>query len=169
MVPPTRPPTHTTPHPSKGEQHPGGCDSDRYPEEAQGGWEDSQDNTHDYSHPSWDDWDAEPSWDAGGAQVGQGGWVDGGEAQVGSNRWRWPSLLCQQFHSNVSFPTTLNLVSVVTQQPFCLFVAPGRGGRGGRRLRRGTPTRIHLQGSPPPPSSCRRSSSCSSNCCLNRR
>lgn len=70
-------------------------DSDQCPEEAQGGWDGSQGNMQDYSHPSWDDaqdnWDcapsySEPSWDAEGAQVGQGGWVDGGQTQVASNR-----------------------------------------------------------------------------------
>lgn len=92
----------TTPYPYKGgqnaEEQPQ-YDSDQYPEEAQGGWEYSEGNTQDYSHPSWDDaeaaqdnWDAaqsytEPSWDTGGTQVGQGGWVDD-EAQVGSNESR---------------------------------------------------------------------------------
>lgn len=124
MVPPARPPPTpppTTPYPSKGEQNPEEqqqYDSDQYPEEAQGGWDDSQGNTQDYGHPSWDNaqtaqdsWDAapsytEPSWDADGAQVGESGWVDGGEAQVESNKseggcgppgistFKDPSVLC---------------------------------------------------------------------------
>ncbi|XP_056881944.1 myc box-dependent-interacting protein 1b isoform X3 [Takifugu flavidus] len=91
--------TTTAPQaPSLGEQNPEEqqqqqYDSDQYPEEARGGWDYSEGNTHDYSHPSWDDaqtaqdnWDAahsysEPSWDIGGTQVGQGGWADDEEAQ----------------------------------------------------------------------------------------
>ena len=73
-------------------------DSDQYLEEARGGWDGSQGDTQDYSHPSWDvsrtaqgNWGAapsysEPSWDTDSAQVGQGARVGGGEAQVGSNR-----------------------------------------------------------------------------------
>lgn len=109
MVPPTCPPptppdNHLTPW--KGEQNPEEqqqYDGDQYLEEAQGGWGDSQGNTQDCSHPGWDDahtdqdtWDAaasysEPSRDADGAQVEQGGWVDGGEAQVGSQGGSGPS------------------------------------------------------------------------------
>ncbi|XP_029696121.1 myc box-dependent-interacting protein 1b isoform X2 [Takifugu rubripes] len=96
--------TTTAPQvPSLGEQNPEEqqqYDSDQYPEEARGGWDYSEGNTHDYSHPSWDDaqtaqdnWDAahsysEPSWDIGGTQVGQGGWADDEEAQVGSTKFR---------------------------------------------------------------------------------
>uniref|UniRef100_A0A674NH61 Myc box-dependent-interacting protein 1 n=1 Tax=Takifugu rubripes TaxID=31033 RepID=A0A674NH61_TAKRU len=102
--PSTPPPSpHANPYPLKGEQNPEEqqqYDSDQYPEEARGGWDYSEGNTHDYSHPSWDDaqtaqdnWDAahsysEPSWDIGGTQVGQGGWADDEEAQVGSTKFR---------------------------------------------------------------------------------
>lgn len=101
LVPPIRPhPPYAKPYPLKGEQNleeQQQYDSDQYPEEAQGGWDYSEGNTHDYSQPSWDEaqtaqdhWDAapsysEPSWDIGGTQVGQGGWADDEEAQVGSN------------------------------------------------------------------------------------
>lgn len=101
--PSTPPHPHVNPYPLKGEQNPEEhqqYDSEQYLEEAQGGWDDSEGNTQDYSHPSWDDaqtaqdnWDAahcysEPSWDSGGTQVGQGGWADDDEAQVGSKKCR---------------------------------------------------------------------------------
>uniref|UniRef100_A0A674MWD8 Myc box-dependent-interacting protein 1 n=1 Tax=Takifugu rubripes TaxID=31033 RepID=A0A674MWD8_TAKRU len=67
--PSTPPPSpHANPYPLKGEQNPEEqqqYDSDQYPEEARGGWDYSEGNTHDYSHPSWDDAQtAQDNWDA---------------------------------------------------------------------------------------------------------
>lgn len=187
MVPP--PPTPpTTPNLLKGEQNPEEqqqqYDSDQYPEEAQGGWDYSEGNTQDYSHPSWDDaqtaqdnWDVaysytEPSWDNGDPQVGQGGWADDGEAQVGSNKSKSGcdprkmlkfidlSVLCHYYYYNFIFMIILNLVFISTQGLFWLYVAAGHGGQW---LRSGTPPRIHLQGS----FSQRFSYWRSSSCCIN--
>lgn len=118
-------------HPSMGEQdseEQQQYDSHQYPEEAQGGWDGGQGNTQEDRRPSWDDaqdnWDAAPScseasWDADGAQVGQGGWVDGGEVPVAKNRSKGgcgppgivtfndPSVLCHSFYSSFSFLSSL--------------------------------------------------------------
>ncbi|XP_051798267.1 myc box-dependent-interacting protein 1b isoform X2 [Acanthochromis polyacanthus] len=80
-------------------------DDNRYPEEAQGGWDYNESSAQSYTQPSWDDAEGQESWsqdggyaaqpytepnwdDDDGANVDQGGWGDDDEVELdGHPEW----------------------------------------------------------------------------------